>query len=140
MRRVPERSARLIIDIIGVMPLPPPNSSNGTLPSLSTKRPAGGSTSSVPPSFSASLNQLEPLPPVTRFTVTLSCAVDLRRARQRVAAVEGALVVRHPEGQELAGAVLELVGEVGRHVEHEGARVGRFLDDLGDAQLMVSHC
>jgi hypothetical protein len=68
---LPVLSADLISDIMGVMPLPPPNSSSVLSLSLSTKRPAGGSTSSVPPSFSASWNQLEPLPPATRLTVTL---------------------------------------------------------------------
>ena len=67
-------------------------------------------------------------------------AVGLGRARQRIAAVEGALVVRHPEGQELAGAVLEPVGEVFGHLQNEGTGVRGFLDDLGDAQLMISHC
>ena len=41
------------------------------LPKVTVKRVAGGRTSSVPPSFSASWNQFEPLPPSTRFTVTL---------------------------------------------------------------------
>ena len=69
----------------------------------------------------------------------LGQAVGLGRARQRIAAVEGAVGVRHLEGQELAGAVAELVGKVGGDFEDEGARIGRFLDDLGDAQLVVGH-
>ena len=81
MRRLPDFSADLISDIIGVTPLPPPNSSSGASPSPSTKRPAGGSASIVPPSLSASWNQFEPRPPATRFTVTfgspsLSGALD----------------------------------------------------------------
>jgi hypothetical protein len=66
-------------------------------------------------------------------------AVGLRCARQRVAAIEGALLVRNLEGQELAGAILELGGQLGRNLEDERARIGRLLDDLGDAQLMISH-
>jgi hypothetical protein len=47
--------------------------------------------------------------------------------------------MRHPEGQELPRAVAVLVGQVGRNFEDEGARIRRFLDDFGDAQLVVRH-
>jgi len=70
----------LTSDIIGVMPLPPPNSSSGASPSRSTKRPAGGSTSMPWPSASVSWNQLEPLPPATRLTVTLRAAPSVSGA------------------------------------------------------------
>jgi len=69
----------------------------------------------------------------------LELAIRFGRARQRVAAVERTLAVRHAEGQELAGLVSEFVGKVGRHIEHEGPGVGSFLDDFGDAQGMISH-
>ena len=66
-------------------------------------------------------------------------AVGLRRAGKRVAAIEGARFVRDLEGQELTGPVLELVGKLGRDLQHEGPCVRGFLYDFGNAQLMISH-
>jgi len=131
MRRAPERSADLISDIMGVMPLPPPNSSRGGVAVLQHERPAGGRTCSEPPSASASLNQFEPLPPANRFTVTLRCRPSVSGALDsEIAAVEDALVVQAPgKGQELARPVPEAVGQLLGHLEHERPRIG-VLDDL----------
>ena len=121
------------------MPLPPPNISSGAVPSPSTKRPAGGMHVDRHAFLQRVVEPVGALAAADALHRDLHLAVGLGRARQRVAAVERRVAVRHAEGQELAGAVPEFVGEVGRHVEHEGARIGGLLDDLGDAQLMVSH-
>ena len=69
----------------------------------------------------------------------LGKAVGFRGTRQGVAAVEGAIGRRHAEGQELPGPVAEFLGQIGRDIEDEGARIGCLLDDFGDAQLMIGH-
>ena len=65
--------------------------------------------------------------------------IGLGGAGQGIAAVEGAVGVGDAEGQELAGTVAVRLGQGGRNLEDEGAGVRRFLDDLGDAQLIIGH-
>ena len=59
-------------DMIGVIPLPPPNITSGrsSSPRRSTNRPSGGFTAMRRPAASSSLNQFETRPRSTRFTVT----------------------------------------------------------------------
>ena len=64
-------SALLMIEITGVMPLPPANATIGTSVARSTKSPAGRITSIVSPGASASFIQFDIGPPGTRFTVTV---------------------------------------------------------------------
>ena len=56
------------------MPLPPANRTGGRSRLRRTKRPLGGATSMASPGFGTSLNQLDPIPSLTRLTVTFSSA------------------------------------------------------------------
>ena len=67
----------------------------------------------------------------------LPLAVDARGARERVAADEAPVAHGQAEREELARLVGERVAELRRDLEHEGAGVGRFLDDLGHAERVV---
>ena len=109
---------------MGVMPLPPPNSSSVAVLSFSTKRPAGG----IIPGAAFLQRVMEPVGALAAGDALhrdLGQAVGLGRARQRIAAVEGAVGVTHLEGQELAGAIAVLVGKVGGDFEDEGSRIWR---------------
>ena len=64
-------SAVLMIEITGVMPLPPANATIGTSVSRSTNSPAGRITSMVSPGASVSFIQFDMRPPGTRFTVVV---------------------------------------------------------------------
>ena len=70
--RVVVASALLMIEITGVMPLPPANATIGTSRSCSTKSPVGRITSIVAPGASASFIQFDIRPPGTRFTVVVN--------------------------------------------------------------------
>ena len=62
-----------MIEITGVMPLPPANATIGRRRrGRSTNRPAGRITSMVSPGASASFIQFDIRPPGTRFTVVVS--------------------------------------------------------------------
>src|SRR5262249_2764334 len=61
--------AVLMIERIGVMPLPPAKATIGVSPARSTKRPAGGITSIVSPGARGSVIQFDIFPPGTRLTV-----------------------------------------------------------------------
>ena len=65
-------SALLMIEITGVIPLPPANATIGTSVSRSTKSPNGRITSMVSPGASVSFIQLDIGPPETRFTVVVN--------------------------------------------------------------------
>ena len=69
--------AVLIREATGVIPLPPPRSSKGARESRSTKRPAGGGTSSSAPGASRPLNQFEMRPSSIRLTVTFHSPASL---------------------------------------------------------------
>ena len=66
--RVVVASALLMIEITGVMPLPPANATIGTSVLRSTKSPVGRITSIVSPGASVSIIQFDICPPGTRFT------------------------------------------------------------------------
>ena len=64
-------SALLMIEITGVMPLPPAKATIGASLSRSTKSPEGRSTSMVSPGASTSFIQFDMVPSGTRFTVVV---------------------------------------------------------------------
>ena len=59
-----------MIDIMGVIPLPPANSSSSVMPSLGVKVPPGRSASSFIPGCRLSHSQFDAYPVGVRFTVT----------------------------------------------------------------------
>ena len=61
-----------MIEITGVIPLPPANATIGVSCSWSTKSPAGRSTSMVSPGASVSFIQFDMRPPGTRLTVVMN--------------------------------------------------------------------
>ena len=71
IRRSVVASALLMIEMTGVIPLPPAKATIGSSLSWSTKSPVGRSTSIVSPGASASFIQFDMSPPGTRFTAVL---------------------------------------------------------------------
>ena len=65
-------SAVLMIEITGVIPLPPANATIGTSVSRNTNSPVGRITSIVSPAASESFIQFDMRPPGTRFTVVVN--------------------------------------------------------------------
>ena len=61
-----------MIDITGVMPLPPQKPTSGRADSCGQNTPAGLVSSIVSPAERLSRNQFETSPPATRLTVTVS--------------------------------------------------------------------
>ena len=61
-----------MIEITGVMPLPPANATIGSSDSRSTKSPVGRITSIAAPGASASFIQFDMCPPGTRLTVVVN--------------------------------------------------------------------
>jgi hypothetical protein len=67
-----EASTLLVIDMIGVTPLPPHSATTGASPSGTVNTPDGLVASSTSPSVTLSSSQVDTAPPGTRLTVTVS--------------------------------------------------------------------
>ena len=65
-----------MMDMIGVIPLPAANSMMGLLLDVGIKRPVGGATSTISPTFRVSLSKFDARPSITRFTVIFSCELS----------------------------------------------------------------
>ena len=65
-----EVNALLVIDSIGVTPLPPQKATIGLSLGVAQNVPIGPLTSRTSPADTWSINQLETTPPATRLTVT----------------------------------------------------------------------
>ena len=61
-----------MMEMTGVIPLPPAKATSGSSRSCSTKSPVGRSTSIVSPARSASFIQFDIRPPGTRLTVVVN--------------------------------------------------------------------
>ena len=131
-------STCLVIDITGVMPLPPQKPSTGRSDSWGQKTPAGFVSSIASPAERLSRNQLETRPPATRLTVTVSVAVRRRGAGHGVRAQLLVAVDRAPGRCRTARAVAEGLRQLLGDVEDEGAGVVGLADDPGDPERVVA--